>query len=584
MNKRRLKMFLTGACCFVLCGTIIGLCIWGFLKEKPIQLSDSQKVERVLSKTGKIIEKNNRTFVNSFNQNVEANKDHSSSGTGVDAYSIDHSGYYEYSVEELIADAVENVNIYEQYYVYFEYFREFLNDSFLDNTIFVKQNIISDDIWATFKLNSDNMELKIKVRDDKGGEDDVDYMLATLYFDSETYEPIKLDYFDEFRNYAYSTPYKYCRQISFDFKKSTFNFIEISMGISENSANFTKKSDEYILNNSRAFDFYKVDFNSFANCDGAYFYTNTFNSPNFSSAGLTNAHKDIILNNIKAASFKDFDNFESNFDFDKQITYENGNECLIYAQNKYIIEKREVGEDLYLVARQANGIDDKVLDLLLDFKDIYTGNFNLGYENQFNFVKDDVNYKKTLNSGMFIPENDFSLLLNWFENNYDENKYYFKEENVNGFSLIISNSGIEIRKKTADKLIYMEFYVYSNNRSVNIYEVTDGKIKYYKLNNYFYSNSQQTYSYNDWNVSYGETAINTNDLSANDSSIVPDEYNYVQYSKNLSNGTEESVYYIYEKFESEDYFRFYANKDNNSVSTGSGIRTIWIDFSKLASI
>lgn len=489
MRKNHLKLFALCMVCIVFIGAIIAVAILGGKKSTPEDLTDAQKIQNVLAKTGGLIEKNNRNFVNSYNSLVDASQDgvevpkkseisnyvtYISSGVGEPSFCT-----YEY--EDLVQDAISTINYYTQYYAYFEYFNDVLDSSFLNKTIFVDQNIESDTVWAKFTYQSNYIELDIMTSNTKGSENNHDYMTAKLYFDTKTLVPTRLDYIDEFVNIGYEPAYKYSRQISFDFVNSTFEFVEVELPISVSSSSIYVASDEAILEGLGCFDYYKVNFNDFSKFEGAHHYT--WGDKHFSDFDIPQADKEVILSHVKSARFGDFANHEMLFDIEGAMRYEQGNEAVRYGQNKYTIERN----GNYLVARQSYGIDSYVISAMESFEYILRG--NRIYANEFdNFSytyeengKDPLNIKTDLTDGFPLSNEDVLIISNWMYNEYNENEYYYKDIVVGDFTFTVGSSCFEIRKNTESEDLYMQFRGDIYGWSLECFKFTQDGLNYYQI-------------------------------------------------------------------------------------------------------
>ncbi len=453
-----------------------------FSKDNDGEISAEEKLELVLSKTGAAMETNNKKLANSFNAAVDQKKaqaeaeDSGSQTQALTSYKNKVGAYMSDTEEELFNDCLWEINYFAGYYGFSEYFNEFLDISFLNNTYFVNQTLYDGDYYAKFVLNENSLQLLLdrKANADTNESENLD---ITVFF-NENYNPTKMEFYSVFKNPDSETPYLYFHHATINFASSTFTYYNNSFPINTTYEQFTNFSDADLIENMRAAEYFYLNYNDVSTLDGFYIW-------DIEEADWgTTINSDLqanILTKCKAAGYKDFTTYSTdNFDHENALTYEKGNECINYAFNKYIIEQDSKGE--YLIARQAKGIDQNVMIGIDLFAEMLLGDLEVSEQfNQLNYVvnneltnNEDVNFKKELNSQNPIITQTITDVKNWFNNEYDSSKYYFQTITFGNYKITIENSVVNIVKLGTNSAEVLCVQSYSPNSAyVYYYNITE---------------------------------------------------------------------------------------------------------------
>ena len=470
-------------------------------------LTAEQKLNLVLSKTGTAMETNNKNLVNSFNTVVDQRKAQADAenpgggqSQGVTSRANRVGAYMQTSEEELFASCLSEINYFAGYYCFSEYFNEFLDISFLNNTYFVNQTIYSGDYYAKFVLHDNSFQLLLD-RKPNATSTDVETLDITVFF-NENYNPTKMEFYSKYANPDYSEPYFYAHHAIIDFDNASFTYYNNSFPIDVTYEQMAGATDEFLVENLRSAEYYNINFNDVKTLDGLYIW-----DIEDSDWGTTiNADMQAkILAKYKEANYMDFTTYSAdNFDHENAKTYEKGNECINYAFNKYIVEQDSNGE--YLIARQAKGIDKNIMMGVDSFADMLLGKLEL--PTLFNDLdysitstltnNEEVNFKKELNSINPINTQTIADVKDWFDNKYDSNKYYFELVEFGDYKLSIENSAISIVKTGTNSAEVLRIQAYSdNNANVYYYNMSEtGTVAF----NYSVSKNANSWWYTDYNA------------------------------------------------------------------------------------
>ena len=311
-----------------------------------------------------------------------------------------------------------------------------------------------------------------------------------------------MEFYSKYANPDDAKPYFYAHHAIIDFDKASFTYYNNSFPIDVTHEQMAGATDEFLVENLRSAEYYNINFNDVETLDGLYIW-----GIEDGDWGTTiNADMQAkILAKYKEANYMDFTTYSAdNFDHENAKTYAKGNECIIYAFNKYIVEQDSNEE--YLIARQAKGIDKNIMMGVDSFADMLLGKIEL--PTLFNDLdysitstltnNEEVNFKKELNSINPINAQTIADVKDWFDNKYDSNKYYFELVKFGDYKLSIENSAISIVKTGTNSAEVLRIHAYSDNRAnVYYYNMSEtGTVAF----NYSVSKNADSWWYTDYNA------------------------------------------------------------------------------------
>ena len=528
------------------------------------------------------METNNKNLVNSFNTVVDQRKAQADAETpgggqsqGVTSRADRVGAYMKTTEEELFASCLSEINYFAGYYCFSEYFNEFLDISFLNNTYFVNQTIYSGDYYAKFVLHDSSFQLLLD-RKPNATSEDIETLDITVFF-NENYTPTKMEFYSKFENPDATEPYFYVHHATIDFEKSAFTYYNNSFPIDVTHEQMVNATDEFLIENLRSAEYYNINFNDVETLDGLYIW-----GIEDDDWGTTiNADMQAkILAKYKEANYMDFTTYSTdNFDHENAETYEKGNECINYAFNKYIIQPDPNGE--YLIARQAKGISENIMAGIDAFADMLLGKAevpeqfdNLNYTaNTWVTENADVNFKEDLDVVKPIDEQTISDVKNWFDNVYDKNKYYYELVEFDGYKIAIGNSSINIVKQGANSAEILTVHAYNaNNVNIQYYNLTEtGTIVY----SYRYANNAQSWWYT-YNSETQETSTYLKYYTNYSISYAKTDLTYSNFMQNYYNqsvsGLEGGTHFEVLEDVSVSYYLYVDSEDSTNTE-------VWYSFS-----
>lgn len=342
MKSSMRKIIAVCTVCAVMAVALIFAGLWGYFHDDNRKLDDYTRIEKVLANTGRKIEENNKNLAASYNKSVSEKQEESETNTA----SVFANDEYTYtSGKEAFYKAIEQINNYSEWYVYFEYFSEFLGKSFLEVTYDLNYSAAGS-VYVVCILDNEFIELAVTASDENGKV--TKKMIADLYFNEETLEPRLLDFFDTYTDKRGETQVcVYTNHIIFDFIHSTFEWFQISTRTDEDLTKLKKKSDAEILQAISDQSYYFVDFNDYSKFEGESVSPKGYDKF-LSDVNLTPEIKTQVLDCVHNFLFPKYEEFFEKFDFENVKDFEKGDEAMQFAQKYRIVENKVSDDEIYL--------------------------------------------------------------------------------------------------------------------------------------------------------------------------------------------------------------------------------------------
>lgn len=462
---------------------VTGLLIFGILM---LVLKDNNPVnlDLVLKQTGEAIEVNNRKLVNTYNNYVDSQTS-SEEGGEVSVKSSIYTG------EQTFEGALYNLNYWQGFYVYSEYFNEFLDGSFLNKTFSLNQTMYQYHNYnVKFTLNSDNIRLEVFDNyADASNNQHREYYDIKVSFNTSTFKPTTLTV-NVVTDYPVSVDRNYGDEytnIVIDYEKATFVMTEIEFDPSISYSELENADDEFYVENLKSVRRFEIDYNDISKYVGLEVYDLT-------PSDIYALPEETIMQGlewIEGMSYVDIEDAKTHFDFDNAVVYEDGNKAITYAFNKYIIEvvsdKSDSTNKKYLVTRQAHGIDSHIMSVLNDFVSISNGTFELNDFDDVDYMYNGRNYRRDIGAGFSgVSEQTIEKILNWFDNSYDSNKYYFETIVFDNVKIRIQNSEVCILIENDGEIEFLEAEMWSNTKEISYYKLNSQGSKMFNYQNRVY--------------------------------------------------------------------------------------------------
>ena len=461
--------------------------------------TDTEKLNRLLDHTGQAIYEQNKLLVESYNKAVDE-----SLGGGASISTADRSDYHnmplsgslsepaqsthdvEFSVEN--RDIMWDMNSFYVYYSISEYFKDYLseNNNFLNTTYKVKST--DYDMYVKINLEDYGMDIYLNQVAKSGYSRNVK---TSINYDWKNNKPISAVLYE-----MYLSESEY-RTAKIDFAKKTYEYTAIKFIDSAVYEDIILKNEAYLKKNIDDMESYSVKYDDASSLKG--YWVNNIKESDFNGV-MTEEQSKFILDAYNNMEFIKLSDITSQIDTHTQQEYENGNHAVQYVENKYVIQYDDEG--VYLKIQKNKGLDKEIEDRLLLLDDYYTERKQLTLDPAFDNldyvydyqewdgeefeVYDGTNFRKNITNAdikAIIPEDGYTAIKYWYENKYDEDKFYFEYEKIGDYylrafdgelallkvkdktidMLILDDVRLTKIKITSDKMYYDQFEFYEGN-------------------------------------------------------------------------------------------------------------------------
>ena len=434
--------------------------------------TDMEKINRLLDHTGQAIYEQNQLLVESYNKAVDE-----SLGGGGSISTVSQSGYHNISVSGNLSEPAQStygvdfsvvnsdimwdMNSFYVYYSISEYFKDYLseNNNFLNTTLKVKST--DYDMYVKINLEDYGMDIYLNQVTKSGYSRNVK---TSINYDWKNNKPISAVLYE-----MYLSESKY-RTAKIDFAKKTYEYTEIEFIDSAVYEDIILKNEAYLKKNIYDMESYSVKYDDASSLKGYRVYW--IKESDFNGV-MTEEQSKFIFDAYKNMEFIKLSDITSQIDTHTQQEYENGNHAVQYVENKYVIQYDDEG--VYLKIQKNKGLDKEIEDRLLLLDDYYTERKQLTVDPAFDNldyvydyqewdgeefeVYDGTNFRKNITNAdikAIIPEESYAVIKDWYENKYDEDKFYFEYEKIGDYYLRVFDGELALSKvkdKTIDMLI-----------------------------------------------------------------------------------------------------------------------------------
>lgn len=434
--------------------------------------TDMEKINRLLDHTGQAIYEQNQLLVESYNKAVDE-----SLGGGGSISTADSSDYHDMPLSGSLSEpaqstygvnfSVENYDIMSDmnsFYVYYsisEYFKDYLseNNNFLNTTLKAKST--DYDMYVKINLEDYGMDIYLNQVTKSGTSRNVK---LSINYDWKNNKPISAVLYEMYLNRS-----EY-RTAKIDFAKKTYEYTEIDFIDSAVYEDIILKNEAYLKKNIYDMESYSVKYDDVSSLKGYRVYW--IKESDFNGV-MTEEQSKFIFDAYKNMEFIKLSDITSQIDTHTQQEYENGNHAVQYVENKYVIQYDDEG--VYLKIQKNKGLDKEIEDRLLLLDDYYTERKQLTVDPAFDNldyvydyqewdgeefeVYDGTNFRKNITNAdikAIIPEDGYTAIKYWYENKYDEDKFYFEYEKIGDYYLRVFDGKLTLSKvkdKTIDMLI-----------------------------------------------------------------------------------------------------------------------------------
>lgn len=267
-----------------------------------------------------------------------------------------------------------------------------------------------------------------------------------LTYDFEANKPLTMN-----TRYISASGYDYyLQESSIDFVAGTYKVFSVNLDKDIDFNLILNKNTEHFKSHFRYGTYISLNFFDASNYE--YFNLSLDSADDFNNINEEDAQ--FIFNAYDSINLVDP---SQTLDFENAPVFPQSGEAYRYCTTKY---KMEVDENGRIVVGQATGIDPLIIDGI-DFLNSVVSNGLV--ENSATIGKSLVNDGTDYREKIFAPKNSFMLNNNemlktineFYENEYDSNKTYYKAETYKGYDFLINGNELIIKRDYGDKIELM---------------------------------------------------------------------------------------------------------------------------------
>ena len=496
--------------------------------------TDMEKINRLLDHTGQAIYEQNKLLVDSYNKSVDEGLEEEGTLSAINRSEHDNisiSGNLSVpaqsteNIEISVPDRLDffyDLNGFYTYYAISDYFNDYLSGSneFL-NKVFYINSAHADAMYVKIKLSDTGLDLYVMQYEDITDASAWRRNIKiSIIYDWDKDNPISVEQWSIDLEDGVENDYQYSK---IDFEKKTYNHTELSFIDNAIYEDIILKNEDYLKKNIDDIIIYSMNYSDASTLKG-YSFDNVKES-DFNGV-LTDEQSQYIIDAYKNMKFVRLSEFLSEIVPTTAIVYENSDIAVDYVAKKYIISYDN--ETSRLQVKKNKGLEETIEDALLLLDDYYCDRKQFTVDSTFdtlNYVYDyrsedakfekydGNNFRKYITNDDIreaIPQDVYDLIKDWYENKYDEDKFYFQTEKLGDYNFYVNNEDCCLFLSKENGSVKEEYTFYCDSMSFKILQSASNKTY---LGHYRFTNSDAILK--TFELSIGHEELNGDNFESN---------------------------------------------------------------------